>query len=237
MSMSIRTNALLGSAETTQAIGRPIDTALKSISSTFAILTHDSPVICAAIKTLTIIHDLERENEVLEQFHPSMKHDQLHENDPLVAWTEHLHQEVMDVEQRKSFYLPPLDQTWAKVDNARRAYTAKHGKDDTNITPGGAVLLQYTLRIVAMKMDSLRSQLAGGSDLESLNRRLDKLKQENMALRERLGVDEAFCDRVHEMIEAERALLEAKQALEELQMARDARLSHDHGHHYGSDYT
>ncbi|KZT58767.1 hypothetical protein CALCODRAFT_507916 [Calocera cornea HHB12733] len=223
--MSI-TNALLGSADTMLAIGRPIDTALKSISSNFAFLTHESPVITAAIKTLSLIHDLERENELLEQYRMLAKQDHDHEIDPLVARTEHLQQELRDMQDRKSFYLPPLDTTWAEVDKARRMYTDLHASDSqANITPGGAILLQYTLRIVAVKLDSLRSQLAEGRTVEVLQCRLAEVKQENILLRERLRLNDSLCDRVHALIEAERALRDAKQELEELQQAHDARLS------------
>ncbi|KZT55437.1 hypothetical protein CALCODRAFT_484809 [Calocera cornea HHB12733] len=223
--MSIN-NTLLASSDTILAVGRPIDTALKSMTSTFTILTHESPVITAAIKTLSDIHDLERENELLQQYHTFAKHDQDGEFDPLVARTEHMRQELVDVEERKAFYLPPFDTTWAKVNKARQLYTTLHASNDSvNITPGGAVLLQYALRIFAVQMDTLRSQLAAGSDVQALHHRLDEVKQENENLRAALAVDDALYNRVHAVMEAERALRVAKQELEELQQAHDARLS------------
>ncbi|KZT61091.1 hypothetical protein CALCODRAFT_506496 [Calocera cornea HHB12733] len=218
------TNTLLESPGTILAVGRPIDASLKSINSTVAILANQSPLVTNVIQTISAIRDLERENELLRQFERVDKQDHEHSFQPLIARREHLRQELRAVQERRKYYVPPLDKTWEELDEARSAYNTTHHIDSNlSITPGGAVLLRYTLRIVAAQMDTLSHQLAAGGNMVELRSQLDGLTQDNLVLRER--TTEWVYEHVHEVMMAEHELQEAKVALEELQQAQEARLS------------
>ncbi|KZT55460.1 hypothetical protein CALCODRAFT_510077 [Calocera cornea HHB12733] len=214
-------NSVLTSSNIGLAVGGPINAALKSIDSTFANLAAKSPIVTDAIQAAAAIRELEHENDMLIQFSKVASTVPLADINPLVAKTEHLRQELKAVEDRKKYYLPPLDETWAEVERARQAYSDRHGTIEP-VTPGGAVLLEYVLRTVAAQMDGLRALLAEGRDIEELHRRHHELELDNIKLRE--SSHEWLFERVQALIRAERALNQAKAELLDLQAGQDARL-------------